>query len=516
MLSNPSMYPLSGPKLSTMKKNNPLSLQPFRDWRVQLSTLTSSTMLPKINDADGNENNGLVLFLKGVICEVGFGHTKDLTKAWNYYQRAADLNFPLAYLRMWEAFCGDDVYKFEIDRDKAIAHLIFAQVLTVIYFATKDVLQMSWELQVTLSTLKITPKKVSQILNSFEDGLIFRQREAVSIIFEFVYLEKLPENQILDNKKKIYENMMSKLGAYLEENDSEIAALAVFTVPLIPIPGIFDRKHEYAMKHCKRFSTELFNYAFQGLENAQRFNTLHFVYRKIIELSAIEIFWQIRYNSPNINKSERDRYCYKLVDGLNRIFHLVPNDISKFIVKDLLSRCYEYGIGIEQDYIKAIGVMESTKKLAKFKDEDFPHAQVAKLYHKIGYSEKSKTYYELFYLYSKEKKNYSIKFFRLGVYFEYFRNRYDKAMECYVLGLAKNPNMYTFQMEMYNIKCQRRIDKLLKKYPEGQQILDKCQDKIFPQVKQTEDLLKINNQQKNSNEDANEDDDAPIEENKQH
>ena len=482
------------------KKLNPLAGTDFRVYTMPFNFLINSFPLKtKLHEMKDEEHTAYTLFFKAITLEYSFGEEKDLQKAWELYNKAADLNFPLAHLRIYEAYCGDDVYLLNMDLEKALAHAIFAQVTSIIYFQTKDPMGLDKDIYNILRLKQLTPREVGKILESFLDGPICRHKEVIKIIFEYLYLEIFPEYQIPEAKMLIYDKMMSRLEEVVTNKGDELAMLALFVFPVLPIPHITDRRHEYALKHSKSHIHTLYKYAMDALNAALLTQQLNFCYRKIVELTGIEVVWHIRYCSgPEFDKTKKNKLCYDIIDNLNKLFHLIPSEVTKFVTRDLLSRCYEVGIHVEKDLNKAIGIMESTRKLPAFKPEDFPYCQAAKLYQKINYDETAAEYFKAFYFFSKEKKNFSIKFFRLGLYFEFYKKDYEKALKSYLLGLEKNPNLHTYQMEIYNIRCQRKIDKLLAKHPEKTKYFENLKKQLEEQkIKESkQDSKEVKKQEK--------------------
>jgi len=109
----------------------------------------------------------------------------------------------------------------------------------------------------------------------------------------------------------------------------------------------------------------------------------------------------------------------------------------------------------------ALSILECSREMQGFLDQDYPYLLAGKLYSKTEKQEKSKMCYEKYLQYSQAKPDVPTKFYEEGQYMENFKKDKEKAIESYVKGLYSPVELNTFIQEIYARKCRSKLTKLI-------------------------------------------------------
>jgi len=440
-----------------------LTKKSFKNWKGLFQPFMKEQVVEKAKNSD----DGLSSFLMGLFYEEGFHVEKDYQVALEYYYKGANQREPFCLYKLYEIYSAKNFYGVQPDKELASLYLIWAITYLLPVYGSYMCLDLDLELQTYYKNiLKQDKNVIYELIDQFEDDIFAHDKDLIKCVFDFLIDYLAPGINFTVQER--YNKMIDQLIDLAHKGNAEFPALFLFKIVLWDFQNVQDRQHKKVLNllntcKCKSFIFQNIKTVFDYLSIIHE---KHAVFSKFLRFDGIEIFWQIQYSlnrEDPINKEEACSYIAKtLFDHLS----LIENTVTRFISMDLMAKCYEDGMGVEQNCKKALDIIENSRSFAGFVEEDFPYLRVAKLYQKLGDDAMSIKCYEKYIGYSHSKRDLPIKFFRQGKYFECHKKDLSAAMEKYVKGLASPTEFYTFQLELYARKCKRRIVKLLKSNPE--------------------------------------------------
>jgi len=440
-----------------------LTKKNFKNWKA----LFQPFMKERVVDKAKTSENGLSSFLMGLYHEEGFCVEKDYQLALEYYHKGANQRDPLCLYKLYEIHSAKNFYGVQPDQELASLYLIWAISYLLPVYGSYMCLDLDLELQTYYKNIiKQDKTSIYNLIDQFEDDIFAHDKDLIKCFFDFFVDYLCPG--IGFNVQERYNKMLDELIDLAEKGNAKFPALFLFKIVLWDFQNVSDRQHKKVLNLLEKCHTKtfLFNNIKTVFEYLNIIHEKHAVFSKFLRFDGIEIFWQIQYNTNPDDPLRKEDACYYIAKTLFDHLSLIENNVTRFISMDLMAKCHEDGVGIEQDYKKALEIIENSRNFTGFVEEDFPYLRVAKLYHKLGDEPASIKCYEKYIGYSYSKRDLPIKFFRQGRYFECYKKDFPAAMEKYINGLISPTEFYTFQLELYAQKCKRRIIKLLQTQPE--------------------------------------------------
>ncbi len=441
-----------------------LTKKSFKVWKSLFQPFMKEHVAAQAKKSD----DGLSCFLMGIYHEEGVFVEKDLQAALEYYYMGANKREPMCLYKLYEIHSAKNFFGVQPDKEIALLYLIWAIMYLLPTYGNFMMLDLDLELQTYYkNVLKQDKNVVYDLIDQFEDDIFAHDKDLIKCVFDFL-IGVISPGSNPNNPQEGYNKMIDGLIKIAHKGDPKIPALFLFKSVLWDFNSVTDRNHKKVLDLL--YETKTVSFVFQNIKCSFDYLNImhekHPIFSKFLRFDGIEIFWQIQYNLNPEDQLDRDQACLYVGESLYNHLSLIENNVTRFISMDLMARCYENGMGIDQDYKKALEIIESSRNFNGFVEEDYPYLRVGRLHEKLGDTYMSAKSYEKYFGYSLNKRDLPIKFFRQGRYYECFKKELPKAMEIYIKGTASPTEFYTFQLELYARKCHKRILKLLKSNPE--------------------------------------------------
>jgi hypothetical protein len=268
----------------------------------------------------------------------------------------------------------------------ALLYLIWAVTYMFPLYGSYMCMDLDLELQSYYkNTLKGNKEEVLSLIDDYDDDIFAHDKEIIKSVFGFIIEFIAPSESF--NVQEQYNTMIEYLLKLAETGDYRFPALFLFKCVLWDFKGVTDRKHKPVMSLIKR--KKCISYIFQHLKGVLNYinivNKKHTIFSRLIHFHSIEIYWQIKYNSEPDDVPDKEQACDYLANFLYNNIGLMDNNYSKSLTIFVMAKsCKKDDGGANRDFNQAINVIESSRQMAGFIEQDFPYLLASKLYTKMG------------------------------------------------------------------------------------------------------------------------------------
>jgi len=453
-----------------------LTKREFKNWKSLFQNFFQDSIYNYII----NREEGLSYFLKGLFFDEGFHCEKDHILAGEYFQKGALDRDPLCLYKLYEIYSGKNNYGVTPNEGFSLLYLVWSIVYSLLKYGSHILLDFDMEFQYYYKNVAKQDKNfVLNIIKEAEDGIFKQDKEFVIVVFDYL-LESISQAKSASSVQMSYNNTIDCL-IRLTEKGFKYPTILLFQLSITEFQNITDRRLGEILQVLRKTNIIYIYDNFKNLfEILNIINQKHPIFAKLLRNTAIELFWQIKSHPLTKSMKIRDEFCYFIAENLFKHLHLIDSLISKIESIGLMAKCYQSGIFVDRNLKKAIDVLEITKTCPGYTEDSFPYFEVGKIYQKLKNKEEMTHFFKKWFEYAQFKKDLPHKFFQEGVLQEIVNQDIQKAVDSFIKGLYSPTALTSFQQELYKMKCQKKLSKLIVKYPQLRaQLNDHLQESII-------------------------------------